>query len=128
MTALRHCVQQFRLDDEDDFELWNLRAFAKDCEHELRPVFPIFVVLVDGELIAFYYARPQVTIRPTVAPEHRFTPRQFHDAAISVICSTARVFGEPLWLISPQSKLANPAMLSKLGLSHRSLSVFEVGL
>ena len=123
-NTLRHTISQVRLDNWDSVKLWDLEAFAAECGHALQPVFPIFLVLVDQALAAFYYAHPVVTIRPTVHPM-LLSPRAFHDAAKSVIAYT-RSFGDPLWLIDEKSKLASAPLLAKLGLEHERVSVFGV--
>lgn len=122
---LRHAVQQYRIDDEDGIALWELRAFAQECGHKLEPIFPIFAVTIDGKLGAFYYATPQVVIRPTIHP-NLLTAREFYDAATMVVWATKRAFLNPIWIVDEKSPLATPELLTKIGLHPTSQAVLEV--
>ena len=121
----RQKIEQFRIDNEASAELWGLPGLAKDSGSNLVNAYPIFVVLADGKPIAFYYATPQVVIRPTVHPD-ALSPREFYEIAKLVIAASKRVFSNPLWLVDPKSELASPKLLAKLGLIHQDLEVFEV--
>jgi hypothetical protein len=121
----RQKISQIRIDNEEGIFMWGLDELAKESKVEVVPVFPIFVVLVDERPIAYYYAQPQVVIRPTVSPD-ALSPREFYEVAKVVIATSKRVFGNPLWLIDDKSVLANPELLAKLGLSDLPLKPFEV--
>lgn len=105
--------------------MWGLDELAKESQVEISPAFPIFVVLLNNEPIAYYYATPQVVIRPTVAP-NVMTHREFYEVAKMVVATTRQVFGNPLWLVDDKSKLASPSLLAKVGLKHQALQAFEV--
>lgn len=117
-------LDQVRIDTAHAAELWGLNELAEVCQHKLEPVFPIFMLRLEGKPVAFYYATPHVVIRPSVHPD-AMTPRQFYEVAKAAIATT-RMFGNPLWLIHDKSVLASPRILSKLGLNERDLKVFEV--
>ena len=121
----RQKIEQFRIDSLADAELWSLPGLAEQCGTKISPVFPIFVVLADGEPVAYYYATPQVVVRPTVHPD-AMTPREFYEVAKVVIAISKKHFAYPLWLVDPKSHLALPDLLAKLGLMHKDLKVFEV--
>lgn len=124
MRTLSHQIDQVRINNEHAAEIWGLTELAEVCRHKLEPVFPIFMLRLDGKPVAFYYATPHVCIRPTVHPDG-MTPREFYEVAKVAIAAT-RMFGNPLWLIHDKSVLASPRILSKLGLNERDLKVFEV--
>jgi hypothetical protein len=121
--AMKHQVEQYRIDTEGGLDAWKLEQFAHECGTKIEPVFPIFIVLTDGKLSAYFYAQPNVTIRPTVAPE--WEPRAFYETARRVIHGTQQMFCNPIWLIDPESKLASQKWLSKVGLKRQPLSVWE---
>jgi len=121
---MRHHVQQFRIDNWPQVKFWYLDKFARECGTEIKKDFPIFVVMVDGEPAAFYYASPHVAIWPTVHPE-LMSARAFLETARSVIASTKQSFCNPLWFIDPQSRLADPDLLQRVGLTKRDLSIFQ---
>jgi hypothetical protein len=121
----RQNISQVRIDNEEGILMWGLDDLAKESKVEVTPVFPIFVVLVNDRPIAYYYAQPQVVIRPTVSPD-ALSPREFYEVAKVVIATTKRIFGNPLWLIDDKSVLANPELLAKLGLNDLPLKPFEV--
>jgi hypothetical protein len=120
----RYKIEQLRIDDEQGIEAWNLDAFAKECGHLLNRVFPIFVVLVDGTLSAFYYAQPHVCIYPTVHPQ-LFTPRSFYEVAKVIVDVSKMTFGNPIWLVDPETSLT-PEILHKVHLVRAPLVVYTV--
>lgn len=120
---MKHQVEQYRIDSVGGLETWKLEQFAKACGTKIEPIFPIFIVLTDGQLSAYFYAQPAVTIRPTVAPE--WEPRAFYETAKLVIKGSQQMFYNPLWLIDPESKLASQKWLGKVGLKRQQLSVWE---
>jgi hypothetical protein len=121
--AMKHSVEQYRIDNPAGIDTWRLDQFARECGTKIGPVFPIFVVLTDGRLSAYFYAQPVVSIRPTVGPE--WDPRAFYETARKVIRGSQEMFYNPLWLIDTQSKLANDKWLGKVGLKRQALSVWE---
>jgi len=122
---MKHSIEQYRIDNENGIDTWRLDQFAEQCGTKIVPVFPIFIVLTDGQLSAFYYAKPVISITPNVAPEELFeSPRAFYQTAKAIVWYT-RNFGSPLWLVGEDSKLANPKLLSKVGLTRRPLTVWE---
>jgi hypothetical protein len=121
---MRHQVQQFRIDNWAAVKHWYLDKFAKACGHEIQKDFPIFLVLVDGEAAAFYYASPHVCIWPTVHPDV-MSPRAFLETARLVVATTKRTFCNPLWFIDPASVLSDPALLERVGLTKREVAVFS---
>jgi hypothetical protein len=127
MRTLRHHhrIQQFRVDDAQGIEMWNLAQFARECGTEIAADFPIFLVFVDGELVAYYYAYPSVSIWPTVHPD-RLSPRAFYEVGKTIVAASKCAFGNPLWLIDSESKLSAPEILSKVGLYKPPLSVYRV--
>jgi hypothetical protein len=104
--------------------MWGLDQLAKDCGTTVEPQFPIFVVMVNGKVAAYYYAHPHVTIRPTVHPS-LMTPREFLETASLVIAVSKRAFSDPLWLIDQNSKLANPEILGRVGLQKEDLAIYR---
>lgn len=120
---MKHHVQQYRIDTEGGLETWKMQDFAHECGTKIEPIFPIFIVLTDGHLSAYYYAQPVVSIRPTVAPE--WEPRAFYETAKVIINASEKMFSNPLWLIDPNSTLANQKWLGKVGLERKSLTVWE---
>lgn len=124
VLQVRGEIDQVRIDTLHAAEIWGLNELAELCQHKLEPVFPIFLLRLDGKPIAFYYATPHVCIRPTVHPD-AMTPREFYEVA-KVTIATTRRFGNPLWLVHDKSVLASPRILSKLGLVEQDLKVFEV--
>lgn len=120
---MKHTIEQYRIDHEGGLETWKLEQFAQECGTKIGPIFPIFVVLTDGKLSAYFYAQPVVSIRPTVAPD--WDPKAFYETAKAVIRGSQQMFYNPLWLIDPESKLANDKWLGKVGLKRQSLSVWE---
>jgi hypothetical protein len=121
----RYRIEQIRLDDEDGIRMWDLDNFAAEFGHEVHRVFPIFLVLVDGELSAYYYAQPQVCIYPAVHPA-KFTRRALYEVSKVVVSASKQVFGNPLWLIEQGSPAELPAMLRKVYLYRTPLRVYEV--
>jgi hypothetical protein len=121
----RKKIEQFRIDNEYTAEMWGLPGLARAAGTEFSPVFPIFVVLLGGKPVGYYYATPHVVVRPTVPPD-LMTRREFYEVAKTVIAVSRRSFGNPLWFVDPKSDLASPDLLSKLGLMHKDLEVFEV--
>jgi hypothetical protein len=120
----RHKIEQLRIDDEQGIEMWNLKAFAKECGHLLNPIFPIFIVLVDGTLSAFYYAQPHVCIYPTVHP-NLLTPRGFYEVAKVIVDASKMTFGNPVWLVDSETGLS-PEMLRKVHLEAAPLAAYIV--
>lgn len=120
---MKHCIEQYRIDHEGGIDTWKLDQFAKECGTKIAPIFPIYIVLTNGKLSAYFYAQPVVSIRPTVAPE--WDPREFYETARTVIKGSRQMFFNPVWLIDPESKLANDKWLGKLGLRRQALSVWE---
>lgn len=122
--AVSQQIDQVRINTMHAAEIWGLVELAQACEHKLAPVFPIFMLRLDGKPVAFYYASPQVCIRPTVHPD-AMSSREFYEVA-KVAIQTTRMFANPLWLIHDKSVLASPRLLSKVGLQEQDLKVFEV--
>jgi hypothetical protein len=125
LSKPRYQIEQIRLDDEDGVRMWNLDNFAAEFGHEVHRVFPIFLVLVDGELSAYYYAQPQVCIYPAVHPA-KFTRRALYEVAKVIVSASKQVFGNPLWLIEKDSPAELPVMLRKVHLYRTPLRVYEV--
>jgi hypothetical protein len=121
----RHLVTQMRIEAPEVIEMRSLQEFAEECHTKIEPKFPLFLVFVDGQLVAFYYASPHVCIHPTVHPS-RMSPRAFYEAARAIGAATVKTWGNPVWHIESSSKLNNPALLSKVGLMVRPLAVYEV--
>jgi hypothetical protein len=121
----RYKIEQIRVDDEQGVKMWNLDQFAWGCGHVLTRIFPIFIVLVDGTLSAFYYAQPQVVIYPTTAHPKDWTPRQFYEVSKLVVDVSKRTFGNPLWLVDEQTGL-DPELLRKVHLVRQPLTVYQV--
>jgi hypothetical protein len=117
-------IDQVRINNLHAAELWGLVSLAEACEHKLEPVFPIFMLRLEGKPVAFYYATPHVCIRPTVHPDV-MSAREFYEVA-KVAIQTTRMFGNPLWLVHDKSVLASPKLLRKVGLVEQDLKVFEV--
>jgi hypothetical protein len=122
----RQKIDQVRVNSDADAEIWDLKGLAEKCGTTYEACFPVFVVLVDDKPVAYYHATPQVVIRARVA-EGEMTPRQFYEVAKTVIATSKRCFGSPLWIVHPESPLSEPELVGKIGLSHRgSREIFEV--
>jgi hypothetical protein len=121
----RYKIEQVRVDDWQGVEKWNLDRFAREFGHQIAPVFPIFLVFIDGTLSAYYYAQPQVCIYPAVHPE-LICPRSLYEVGKVVVAASKQVFGNPLWLIEEGSPGEQPEMLKKLRLGRTALRVYEV--
>jgi hypothetical protein len=121
----RYHVELYRLDDEEGVRMWNLDAFAAEFGHEIKRIFPIFVVLVDGELSAYYYAQPHVVIYPAVHPKH-FSPRSFYEVAKTIVDASKRTFGNPLWVVDRSSQITDPELLRKIHLVPSGVDLYEV--
>lgn len=121
----RHDVELLRLDDEHDIHMWRLDDFAHEFGHRVHRVFPIFIVLVDGTLSAYYYAQPHVCIYPAVHPE-RFTPRSFYEVAKTIVAASKRSFGNPLWMIGEDTPFLTTELLEKIHLHRSPTTVYEV--
>jgi hypothetical protein len=117
-------IEMIRLDDDQAIRMWNLDAFAAEFGHEIRRIFPIFIVLVDGTLSAYFYAQPQVCIYPAVHPAH-FNPRMFYEVGRIIVGATKMNFGNPLWLIDSESDLNRPELLEKVYLLETGLRVYQ---
>ena len=105
--------------------MWDLDNFADEFDHQIARIFPIFLILVDGELSAYYYAQPQVCIYPAVHPE-KFTRRSFYEVSKVVVDASKQVFGNPLWLIERNSPANIPELLRKVHLYHTPLEVYQI--
>ena len=117
-------IELLRLDNEQDLVMWNLDNFAAEFGHTIRRIFPIFIVLVDGTLSAYYYAQPQVCIYPAVHPKH-FTPRSFYEVGKVIVSASKMTFGNPLWLIDSESTMDRPELLEKVFLNQTTLRVYQ---
>jgi hypothetical protein len=121
----RHQIELERLDEEREIAMWNLDGFAQEFGHgPIRRIFPIFIVLVDGALSAYFYAQPQVCIYPAVHPKH-FSPRSFYEVGKVVVSASKVNFGNPLWLIDSESSMDRPELLEKVHLLKTSLRVYQ---
>lgn len=119
-----HHIRQIRIDSAEALDVALIREFAEDCGIEILPRFPLWIVFVDGQPAAFYYAAQQVCIYPTVHPT-RMSPRAFYEAACAIASATQDKYGNPVWLIDEHSKLNVPAILKKVGLLAKALAVYE---
>lgn len=119
----RYKIEQLRIDDEKGIAMWNLDAFGAEFGHKIARVFPIFLVFIDGELSAYYYAQPQVCIYPAVHP--KLSPRTVYEVGKVLVAATKQVFGNPLWIADEDTPLADPARAKKFGLNFQRVHVFE---
>lgn len=125
MTAKpRYQIELLRIDDEQGLQMWGLDAFAQEFGHRIRRIFPIFIVLVDGNLSAYYYAQGQVCIYPAVHPKY-FTPRSFYEVSKIIVSASKMNFGNPLWLIDSESSMDRPELLEKVFLNQTTLRVYQ---
>lgn len=120
----RYKIEQVRIDDMHGVEMWQLDRFAAEFGHKLEPVFPIFLVFIDGVLTCYYYAQPQVCIYPAIHPDLA-TPRMFYECGKVLVAAVKQSFGNPLWLIETGAPGDQPAMLKKLRLNRTTLRVYE---
>jgi hypothetical protein len=120
----RYKIEQVRIDDWHGVQMWKLDSFAAEFGHKIEPVFPIFLVFVDGVLTCYYYAQPQVCIYPAIHPE-RATPRMFYECGKVLVAALKQSFGNPLWLIERDAPAGQPGMLRKLGLNSTNLRIYE---
>jgi hypothetical protein len=117
-------IELLRIDDDLGIRMWNLDGFAAEFGHQIRRIFPIFIVMVDGTLSAYYYAQPQVCIYPAVHPAH-FTPRSFYEVGRLIVSASKMNFGNPLWLIDSESEMNQPELLEKVFLFETDLRVYQ---
>ena len=118
-------IEQIRIDDELGIATYNLDGFAQEFGHEIKRVFPIFLVFVDGQLSAYYYAQGQVVIYPAVNPR-LFTPRSFHYVGRTIVAASKKVFGHPLWIVSKDTPVLTESLLSKVFLRKLAVDTYEV--
>lgn len=124
LTKPRYKIEQVRIDDMDGVEKWGLERFAAEFGHRIAPVFPIFLVFVDGALVCYYYAQPQVCIYPAAHPD-LVTPRIFYEGGKVLVAAAKKVFGNPLWMIEAGAPGDDPGMMKKLRLNRTTLRVYE---
>jgi hypothetical protein len=121
----RYRIEQLRIDDEEGIAMWNLDEFAAEFGHKIYRVFPIFVVLVEGELAAYYYAQARVAIYPAVHPG-KFTPRSFLSVGQTIVAASKKVFGNPLWIVDRKTPVLTPEHLRKVFLIRQNVDMYEV--
>jgi hypothetical protein len=120
----RYQIELLRIDNEAEIAMWNLDSFAAEFGHAIRRIFPIFLVMIDGTLSAYYYAQPQVCIYPAVHPAH-FTPRSFYEVGRVIVSASKMNFGNPLWLVEEGSPLERAELLEKVHLIKTPLRVYQ---
>lgn len=120
----RYQIELLRIDNEHEIKMWNLDRFAAEFGHEIRSIFPIFIVLIDGTLSAYFYAQPQICIYPACHPAH-FTPRSLYEVGKVVVSASKVNFGNPLWLIDSESTMDRAELLEKVHLIKTSLRVYQ---
>lgn len=120
----RYKIEQLRIDSWEEVQKWQLDRYAAEFGHKVEPVFPIFLVFVDGTLTMYYYAQPQVCIYPAIHPDLA-NPRMFYECGKILVAAVKQSFGNPLWLIEAGAPGDEPEMLRKLRLNRTTLRVYE---
>jgi len=85
--------------NEKDLQRWDIDKLARELTgKDLQRVFPVFLILHEGELRGYFQTVQQLVIYPALHPD-KMSPREFLKISRSLVTEVKRMSGNPIYML-----------------------------